>query len=258
MKIFVISTGRCGTVFMSEIMRKLTPIPSFHEPTPWCVGRVCEEINNSHPSSWSQETRDELEEKRLQVEHDTLDGWYFESNQMFIKSFYKIYDPAEIGVVYLYRNPIEVAMSYAKKCRAFQPEWFLWSDWKNNELQSRERYSFYENALWQCYEIKERYLKLKPYFMKSFEIDFRNLNDPETWREFFRTFEIPHKDFTELPEAKKNAIPHDPAALLQEMADLWDVPAGSPGEDRHRLFRYVMDAKRAIAQNSARVNSCRT
>ena len=50
MKIFVASTGRCGTYFMTKVFQQFTNIPSYHEGTPQCINTVLEEVNNRLPS----------------------------------------------------------------------------------------------------------------------------------------------------------------------------------------------------------------
>ena len=136
MKIFVASTGRCGTKFMAEVFGALTGFPSYHEAAPLCIGRTLEETNTR--AEYSKETKEELTKKVEQVKSCSVNGDYFESSQMFIKSYSELMLLAfkRISVIYIERNPIDVALSYAEKCPAGEADWHLRSHWSKNLLQT--------------------------------------------------------------------------------------------------------------------------
>lgn len=259
MKIFVASTGRCGTVFMSEVMRKLTCIPSFHEPLPWCVDDTLREVNDVPSRLHSASTKEELEAKRAQVERDTMDGWYFESNQMFIKSYYHLFAQEDIGVIYLWRNPMDTLISYAKKCWRREDGWFLKSHWNYNILQTAEQLTFYENVLWQWYEIRERYHASREHFGATYEFPFTKLNSVEEWKKMLAHFDIPHRKFNKLPNVKRNEIVQDETQVLRAMRDNWEKPSDRPAShyEYGRKEALIDFAKRQVAINSAEVNQCR-
>ncbi len=260
MKIFCASTGRAGTLFCSEIMRKLTCVPSFHEPQPWCVDDTLREVNDLPGAKHSAATTAELEEKWSQVQRDAMDGWYFESNQMFIKSYMQLFALDDIGVIYLWRNPMDVLLSYAKKCQRREAGWFLQSHWRFNHLRTTEPLSFYENVLWQWYEVRERYMRAREHFGKTYELDFRRLNEPEDWKKLFKHFGIPHRDFTHLPNVKRNEILGDDGAevakLRRDWAEAGTIPANSYVFQQRE--KYIDFAQRAVARNAAEVNRCET
>ena len=114
--------------------------------------------------------------------------YYFESNQMFIKSYYQTilenYD--DVYAVYLWRNPMDVALSCWKKFKNQELDWFIQSHWRKNILRTDQKLSFYENAVWQWYEVKERWLRYKHKFVDTFEFDFEKINDVDEWKRFFK------------------------------------------------------------------------
>jgi len=262
MKIFVASIGRCGTYFMSEIFRHLTAIPSHHEPPPHCAGKFLKDINNSRLQMFYLiETVNELNKKIKQVKKDSQGGWYFESSQMFIKSYAETMlenFPGEIACIYLHRNPIEVVMSYMKKNPAKDGNWRLKSFWENNIMKTQKELSYHENILWEYGEARERFLHLENRFIKVFDFDFRDLNNIETWKCLFRHFQIPHKPFTKLPLVGKNEIKADPGETLKKVFNTWEdsiVNNDSDEEFFTREHKSIEEAKRQIAINSARMNS---
>lgn len=252
-KIFVASTGRCGTVFMSEIFKALTDFPSFHEPEPWCVGQTLKEINTTE--NYSEETHETIMAKIAQIKRDSRNGDYFESNQMFIKSYLEpvLANFGPIYCIYLHRNPIQTTISYAKKCRRFEGEWFLKSHWSRNHLQTQEELPFYENAMWQCYEIRERFYRNRARFEKTFIFDFRKLNDPDEWKRLFKEFKIEHRPFEELPIVRRNEIPGDDDQVLQHMLENWDsqpMAPSPPGSKTSKEMKYIDYARRLTMANA--------
>ncbi len=263
MKIFVANSGRCGSYFMSEVFRRLTAFPSFHEPKPRGEGETLKAVNNT--GKLSNYVMDELFAKRIQIENDSRDGNYFESSQMFIKSFQEVvfnfFD--DVYVIYLWRNPIEVTMSYYKKKLSQKKQWDNWhllSHWNNNILKTRGELSFYENCYWECMEIRERFLRL--YWdmprHRTFEFDFRKLNDVSEWKKLFRQFGIKHKPFDRLPTVSKNAIPGDKLKTLKGLLSKWDEPGEWPGgdDDKYDKLDSMIDTgQRILIQNERSLNA---
>ena len=243
MKIFVASTGRCGTLFATEVFNLLTDIPAFHEPEPFCIGKVVEEINTK--AKLSNGIRKTLQQKVIQIEQDSVYGKYMESNQMFIKCYADIVldNFKDVYCIYLYRNPIAVLLSYAVKCRNQELDWFLQSHWAKNILRT-ERLGFYENCLWQWLEVRERYYFLKPKFKKTYEFDFRKINDLNEWYKLFRHFKIKAKKVNRLPNLKKNPTFSDRYRMLDMIMDEDDmVSLPKKLRDIKGLWDYINLAK---------------
>jgi len=261
MLIFTASTGRCGTLFASEVFRSLTSIPSYHEPQPWCVDETLEQVNQL--SVLGKVAQIEIDEKIEQIRECSYKGWYFESSQMFIKSYiYRVLTSfKDIGILYIERNPIDVGLSYAKKCKNEESGWFLRSNWKGNFLRTEEELPFYPNILWQWLEIKERFNWAKQYCNKYYELDFEKINQPEEWKRIFSRFGVKYKEFSILPKGlKKNySIDNDEYAKRKFMqrynAPMKGIEVYNPEYLRRK--QYIDNGIKIIAQNSAEVNRCR-
>jgi hypothetical protein len=260
MKIFVVSTGRCGTFFMAQVMQRLTAIPSFHEPEPWCADEVVEEVNGEY--AVSQEVDKTLKDKVAQVGLDSRRGMYFESNQMFIKSYWeRILDAFDdVYGVYLWRNPLDVTISYYKKFQHQESGWFLESHWPRNHLRTEARLPFYENAMWQCLEVKERWLATRHRFVDTFEFDFRKLDDVDEWKRFFERLKIPHKDFDRMPPVKRNEsrVLIEDNEALELLRQNWDKPKGqitTADREYMRREKYIEWGKRQIALTRAEIKT---
>jgi len=250
---------------MSEIFRRLTAIPSFHEPKPRCDGEILKYINKDNTlKRMPNKVMQELVNKITQVRNDSVDGNYFESSQLFVKSFcYWMIEAfkKDVYVIYLHRNPIEVTMSYYKKKIHQEKQWNSWhlqSHWGKNILKTKGKLSFYENCLWQCYEIRERFLRLywelpEP---NTFEFDFRKLNDVTEWKRLFRQFRIKHKPFSSLPVVSKNEIAGDKLETLEGLLSKWDEPGVWPEDEQDdfdRLDSIIDEGQKIITHNTRRM-----
>jgi hypothetical protein len=204
MKIFVASTGRCGTKFLSEIFKYYTDIPAFHEPIPYVISEALEDLNQNNAPS--ERSRKVLSAKVAQVNKDSKDGMYMESNQQFIKAYVKTmletFD--DVYCIYLYRNPFDMLLSFAEKCRHFETDWFLQPHWESNFNKDVPGMSFYEIVLWQWFEVRRRYYFWKDKFKGSFEFDFCNLNNKNELNRMFKHFGIKNKPITDLSRYDKN------------------------------------------------------
>jgi len=256
MKIFVVSTGRCGTVFMSEVFSKLTTVPSFHEPRPHCAGETMRFVNDTEGKQYPVAVRRELADKIKQVKADSVDGHYFESSQMFVKAYARFVFKAfeNVALIYLHRNPIEVTMSYYKK-KLGQPKqynyWHLQSHWSQNILRMAEPQGLYADIFWECLEIKERFLALKAMAAKTFVMDFKRLNDVGAWKALFKHLNVPHRPFKALPDVNKNAVEGDTLKTLNGLLSIWDEPgADAPPATAHydRLATFIDFGQKTIAK----------
>lgn len=231
--VFVASTGRCGTKFLFKVWETYTDYPCFHEPVPYCAGQTLREVNNE--CGINSDTRKELKTKILQVLSDSKDGNYFESNQMFIKSYLSqfVYDKRfrSLCVIYLHRDPLSVAMSYFKHLPDRDMSWHLQPQWQKNILRGRKGLGFIDITLWNCLEIRERFLLWKDKFDKTYDLDFELINDPREHAKIFDHFEIKHKEMPSgfprdlyHPKHSLNAIPADESEILKKMRLNWSKP----------------------------------
>jgi len=115
--IFCVSTGCCGTELLTDVFVTFTEYPSFHEPEPRCAEQVMREVNNK--CGINKTTKEILNQKMEQIQDDSQNGNYFESNQMFIKSYVErvIYKERfrPLYMIYIERNPLDILISYVGK-----------------------------------------------------------------------------------------------------------------------------------------------
>lgn len=183
--------------------------------------------------------------QRIQAAADSA-GNYFESNHMFLKSLVgAIMDAFEdVYCIYLHRDLTGLLMSASQRGRrkAFPLDFQLQPHWKNNLLRtSWSNAGFYETIAFNWYEIKERWTQAwQPKFVKTFDFDFRQINDPAEWRRLFNHFGIPVKPFNRLPKGlSTHASGYTEALYPKILAHLkkhWDEP-GDPQ-------RFTTDKKR--------------
>lgn len=230
MKIFVASTGRCGTYFMTKVFQQFTTIPSYHEGTPQCINTVLEEINNGLPS---RETKKVLEKKAGTIVECAVNGDYFESNHMFIKSFYQtvLDNFSDVYCIYLHRPLPDVLISFSQLPNHQQLDWLLQAHWQNNLLRTREPLSNYQNIAWNWFEVRERFIRLRSHFYKTWNLSFENLNSVKEWVRMFDHFHIKAKpEFYRLKEFPKEIEKNDVVAkggkpaeeLLKGVRDNWN------------------------------------
>jgi len=225
MKIFVAGTGRNGTKFMTQVFNHFTDIPSFHENPPYCIGQTSKEINNDCISNESQKI---IDEKIASVRcHDD----YFGSNNMFIKSFvWPFLDVFnDMYVIYLYRNPLDTFLSHAERGWRLGWDWLLQPQWKRNFMRTERAMNYLEAINWNWYEVRERYLRLKKYFKKTYEFDFRKLNDLNEYYKLFEHFGIEHKKVDVLPDFDKNtntgtSVTERYLDIIGDLNKKWDEP----------------------------------
>jgi len=221
MKIFVASTGRCGTYFMTKVFQQFTNIPSFHEGIPKCINAVLEDVNTG-TGIQSQSTQTVLKKKVGVITECSVDGKYFESNHMFIKSFYReVLDTFnDVCCIYLHRNLLDVLISFSQLPNHQQLDWLLQSHWRGNILRTREPLSNYQNIAWNWFEVRERFAQFRGYFYKTWDMSFENLNSPKEWARMFDHFGIKAKpEFYKLKEFPKDLEKNDLVAKEGKSAE---------------------------------------
>lgn len=225
-KIFVASTGRCGTLFMTEIFKLYTEYPSFHEARPLCIDQTLREVNNK--AGMTKESKIELNEKMNQISKDSENGNYFESCHLFIKSYVHLVayrkDFQPIFIIYLHRNPIDVLLSYLKKTPELDLGWHLQPHWQNCLLRAPKGLSFCEIVLWEWHEVRARYLIWKDKFVKTWDFNFLDINNTAAWKTMFNHFDIEHKSLPEIfpADLKKNEHKMDLDKAIQIMYAKWN------------------------------------
>lgn len=206
MKIFVASTGRCGTSFMTQVFGRLTDFPSFHEPLPKGKGCLLQEINDD--MSYSSETVNTLKDKIDCIRGNAVNGNYFESNNYFMRTFvYAVLDAFDdVYCIYLHRNLVDLLASFAvryvqqgEKRRHLEPTW------ENNILKATGEMTYFEKMAWNYFEIRERFYSLQDRFVKTYNFDFKYINNVDEWYKMFDHFGINAKRIEKFPvEWKRN------------------------------------------------------
>lgn len=220
MKIFAATTGRSGTVFLVEMFKILTDIPSFHESVPYCIGQTNYEVNNNCISGDTQYILDEKVRRiRQSLSHE---GCYFEANNMFIKSFvWTVMDNFEdVYCIYLHRNPMDVFFSFGARNWRRGYDWLLKSDWKRNVLKPGTL-TYYENLMWMWYEVKARFEYFKPRFQKTWDFNFKDINDIEEYYKMFDHFGVLHKKIDSIPDDLKKNSGKNSTSRFNELGDLY-------------------------------------
>ena len=228
MKIFCATTGRTGTKFMTSVFSLLTDIPSFHEMAPYCIGETSKDVNNNEVIS--ENTRSIFRQKIAKIKHYSKDGDYFEANNMFIKSFIwpVMANFDDVYCIYLHRNPMDTFLSHADRGWKFGYDWLLQSHWGKNQLKTQEAMLYYENIMWNWFEVRERFFRWKNQFIKTYDFDFRNLNNLEEYYKLFEHFGITYKKADKLPEFDRNEntlnkpVPSRYASILDEINLHWE------------------------------------
>jgi len=226
MRIFVAGTGRNGTKFMTSVFYLLTQIPSFHEQSPYCIGQISKEINNDCISPESQKIIDDKIAK-VKCYKD-----YFESNNMFIKSFvWSLLDVIDdMYVIYLHRNPLDTFLSHAERNWKLGWDWLLQPHWKKNFLRTDQPMNYLEGIMWNWYEVRERFLRLSKYFVKIYDFDFRKINDLNEYYKLFDHFGVVYKKVESLPAFDRNEnVASKPVTeryldIIDDLNKKWDEP----------------------------------
>ena len=193
------STGKCGTTFMTQVFGRFTDIPALHEPRPKCRGEgsegVMENINND--SVLSNRSKQALARKVERIKECSKGGNYFEGSNYFIKAFAKtvLDNFDDVYCIYLHRNIFDLLASFAYryKTHGFRPGFELLPWWKNNILRIDKRMNYFETIVWNWYETQARFLALKHRFVKTYDFDFKYINDMSEYCKLFDSFNIKYK-----------------------------------------------------------------
>ena len=232
--IFSANSGRCGSRFLSAAIGHLTGIPSFHEPCPWLINEVCRDINNAEVK-FSENTKRVLYEKIRFIIENARDGWYCETSQMFIKCLVDtvLLNFKDVYVIYLERNLDEVLLSYYRKCWRREIDWFLQPQWKANFLRKKGNFSFMDIVEFNWHEVKARYEAYKHRFTKTWEFDFKDMNNLDEYYRMFDHFGMEYrkiKRFPPLIKEYKNVLAEAEKAggrekaMIEDMRNNWDLP----------------------------------
>jgi len=199
MKIFVASTGRCGTKYLTGVFERLTNIPSFHEPRPVGINEVMRDVNDSEVIS--ENTEFIIREKLQRIVGAEVGNAYFEASNTFIKTFapYVLDAFDDCYCIYLHRNVLDTLISYVLKNEGYKLDWFLQPHWKQNLFRCEPGMSFNDIVIWQWYEVRQRFHYYKDRFVDIFDFDFKDINNLERYYELFDRFKIKAKRVKELP-----------------------------------------------------------
>jgi len=251
MKIFVASTGRCGTRFFWDMFRTFTKFPSFHEQKPKCINLVNQEMNNVPQEEWSPETREALELKIRNI-RKAMDpsGNYMDSSHMFIKSYgpYILDEFEDIRVIYLWRDmpSLLASYSYRAKREVWPLDFQLRPEWKNNilRIEGGNSIGFYPTVAFNYFEVMARFKAWSHRFTKTYEFPFRDLNNPERWRDMFERLEIEHAPVNQIPKAAdrhQSIFAEDVRAkAIQHISNVWDLPEQYENDGTGFRFRRDM------------------
>lgn len=190
MKIFVASSGRCGTGFLASGFRKYTNLDVHHEQPPVIVGSLLEEANKSGTNS---------EALKKKCERIATSEQYIDTAHQFMRGFYdyvlKAFD--DVKVIKLVRDPLEVARSRIN--RGVVPGATPWlgsyDDDKNIIRFTKEEWeqlSDVQKILLDWFEHEERYHQVKDKFETVVYVSFFALtrNTGDTFKRIFDTLGI--------------------------------------------------------------------
>lgn len=203
--VFTATTGRSGTKSLARIFSAVDDCVAFHEPHPV--------MNGATVTNASAEDDPYIRYLYRTVKSVNIRRYaggaqiYFESNHLFIKSFYPhvIRDfPGMVKVVHVYRDPVAVAnsMHTIGNYPGTDDGNTWWLDFNGPEnlinladaLNSDERFlhPFYK-CLWYWYEIEARTIKMRHDHpdVPVFEFRTEDIRDKEKVELLLRSLEIP-------------------------------------------------------------------
>ena len=200
--IFVMSTGRCGTISLETIVQSVNSSVCFHEPTPQMSYMHLTKISSYDYYNFIFKCLKRFYiEKRLEDKKN-----YFETNHLFNKTFadlaieeYK----SNIRLIHLYRDPVSVAYSYY--CRNTIPGdpgpgtfWCLDYRDETNRLNVKDVLSLkefshdYYKCLWYWYEneVRTKEIKIKFPDIITYTLETKDLNDFDIMSDMLQTFNL--------------------------------------------------------------------
>lgn len=174
MRIFVASSGRCGTGFLYSGFKKYTNISAFHEQSPVLVGSLLKEANQLG-----------LENKVLKKKAKDICSkypFYIDTAHQFMRGFYKyaLSEMPMIKIIKLIRSPLEVASSRInRKVIPGKSGWLGRFDDEENLIKipktDWENFSDFKKVLLDWIEHEERFNFHKDKFLKVVYINFEEL-----------------------------------------------------------------------------------
>tara|TARA_R110001606_G_scaffold389214_1_gene555139 strand:- start:333 stop:1076 length:744 start_codon:yes stop_codon:yes gene_type:complete len=221
MKIFVASSGRCGTGFLCSGFKRYTNISAFHEQNPVLVGSLLREANCSG-----------LESLALQVKAKDISrnySFYIDTAHQFMRGFYRyaLAEMPNLKVLKLIRNPLEVAVSRInRKVVPGSSGWLGRYDDENNLIKipkkKWEELSDFQKILLDWIEHEERFDRVKDSFSQIVYIDFKELtNNPDvTFKRIFDELKIKRYEIKETSLLNRNSNKKKSAYCLKQKSEL--------------------------------------
>lgn len=157
--IFTVTTGRSGTMFLSELMKLVPGVHSLHELHPGFHEVMRRAQSNQEVASSF------LLQYRIPYINTIEEPIYFEANHVFCEGFYVPLLTLGIvpDLVLLMRDPREVALSRWRRRdipgRTFTGKQWLLSPWDKTvlvKLEDPDKYTDYQLCYWHTQEIATR------------------------------------------------------------------------------------------------------
>lgn len=191
MKIFVASSGRCGTGFLFSGFKRYTNISAFHEQKPVLTGSLLREANLPGLESFA------LREKAKYINKNY--SFFIDTAHQFMRGFYRyaLDEMPNLKVIKLVRNPLEVATSRInRKVIPGETGWLGKFDDENNLIKvPRDKWeglSDFQKILLDWVEHEHRFNQTKDTFLQVVYIDFRELTNEsaDTFKRIFDELKI--------------------------------------------------------------------
>lgn len=205
MRIFVASSGRCGTGFLYSGFKKYTNISAFHEQHPVIAGPLLREANS------------EVESKILRRKAKDICRkypFYIDTAHQFMRGFaeYALEEMPKLKIIKLARNPLEVASSRLnRKVIPGKTGWLgQYNDYKNLIKIPEEKWrdlSDCQKVLLDWIEHEERFNFKKKDFNKIVYVSFKELTSKpkKTFERIFKELGIKKYKIEDPKKLNKNS-----------------------------------------------------
>jgi len=189
MKVFVASSGRCGTGFLASGLKRFTNFPVFHEQAPVLRGELLEAANSSEKDS-------RLEKKVRDIRKTPI---YFDTAHQFMRGLhdYVLDACGDVRVIKLARDPLEVVASRLNRgVIPGKTEWLGNFDDDKNVIKLPEsdwqRLTDAQKIMLDWIEHEERYWRVQDRFSATVLVSFEALtkNTGNTFKRIFKTLGI--------------------------------------------------------------------
>lgn len=224
MRIFVASSGRCGTGFLSGAFRQCTNISSFHEQDPVLVGDLLNQANKSGIES------EELKHKAKKIREQY--SFYIDTAHQFMRGFYKyaLEEMPKLKVIKLARNPLEVGRSCLNRGDIpGKTKWLGKYNDEDNLIKLEEdvwnKLTDFQKILLDWIEHEYRFEKVKESFDQVVYIRFEELkNFPEvTLESLFIELGIKNYSINNLDKVNKNENKKETVTTEEDLTELLDL-----------------------------------